>query len=98
MSTSGSKRTAEGATLRFLTKRRLVVLAAFILLAVVADVAGVFLYITSSAFKERARVYVIRQIEQNTGAAVTLNHLSINLRQQHFRLDGLVLRGLEPPG
>jgi len=92
---SGSKRSAEGATLRFLTKRR--ILAAFggLVIVLVTLIVVLASYLNSDAFGDRVRHYIVDGIEQQTGAKVTLRAFSWNYRQQRIRLDDLTLRGLE---
>src|SRR2546421_3911227 len=56
---------------------------------------GVVVYFNSPAFKEHAQQYIVREIEQRTGAAVTLRNLEWSFWHRRLRLDDLTLRGLE---
>ena len=56
---------------------------------------GVVVYFNSPAFKEHAQQYIVREIEQRTGAAVTLRNLDWSFWHRRLRLDDLTLRGLE---
>lgn len=58
--------------------------------------AGLFIYIDSAAFKEDARRFVVREIQNRTGAAVSLKRFDWSLRNRRFELTELILRGLEP--
>jgi len=79
-----------------LTKKRLILLLGFVVLAVLALVGGLFVYINSPAFDVQARRYILQQIEQQTGAEVTLKSFDWSFRRQTFLLEELTLRGLEP--
>src|SRR5436189_6096130 len=56
---------------------------------------GVVVYFNAPAFKEHAQQYIVREIEQRTGAAVTLRNLDWSFWHRRLRLDDLTLRGLE---
>src|SRR5262249_4045656 len=78
------------------TRRRVLAFFAVVILLLLVIVGGLVLYINSPVFEEQARRYIIRQIETNTGASVTLRHFEWSLSGQLFRLDDLVIRGLGP--
>src|SRR5262245_869156 len=61
-----------------------------------AMIGGIVAYLNSPAFDARARRYIVQEIEQRTGAKVTLDKLYWSLWQRRFRLENLTLRGLEP--
>jgi translocation and assembly module TamB len=61
-------------------------------------VGVLFVYISSPAFEEQARKYIIEEIRRRTGAEVSLGTFNANLWAQRFRLEDLTLRGLEPAG
>ena len=82
--------------MRFLTRRRVIALLSFIALAFLALVGGLVIYINSPSFEREARGYIVRQIEKQTGAEVTLDDFNWSLRRQRVHLGGLILRGLEP--
>jgi translocation and assembly module TamB len=84
--------------LRFLSKRRILLFLGTLALVIVALAAGLVLYLQSPAFEERARQYIVSEIERRTGAAVTLKTFQWNFWQERFRLEELTLRGLEPAG
>jgi translocation and assembly module TamB len=66
-------------------------------LLLLAAVGGLVVYINSSAFEEQARERIIREIEDRTGATVTLKSFKWTFWNQKFRLEDLTLHGLEPP-
>jgi translocation and assembly module TamB len=82
--------------LRFLTRRRILVAFAAVAIVIVATIAGLVAYIKSPAFDARARQYIVEEIERRTGAKVTLANFDWSFWEQRFRLEGLILRGLEP--
>ncbi len=82
--------------MRFLTRRRVLALLVAFVAVLIAIAGGLILYVNSAAFKEQARLYVIRQIETSTGASVTLGRLDWDLSRQRFQLNQLIFRGLEP--
>ena len=84
--------------MKFLSKKTLLIISGFIVLVVLAAVVGALVYVTSPEFKENARQYAIREIENRTGAHVTLTRLSWNLWSQRIQLLDLTLHGMEPPG
>jgi translocation and assembly module TamB len=79
-----------------LTRRRVIALLSFIALAFLALAGGLVIYINSPSFEREARGYIVRQIERQTGAEVTLDEFNWSLRRQRVHLGGLILRGLEP--
>ncbi len=81
---------------RFITRRRILAAIAILAIAIIAAIAGVVGYLNSPAFEARARSYIVAEIERRTGARVTLNRLTWNFWQRRFRLEDLILRGLEP--
>src|SRR5438045_1383732 len=93
---SGSRRSEEGAKLRFLNKRR--ILAAFggLIIAILAALSVLAAYLNSAAFNGRARDYIVNEIEQRSNAKVMLENFSWNFWRQRIRLDNLTLRGSEP--
>jgi uncharacterized protein involved in outer membrane biogenesis len=80
-----------------LNRRRLLALLSIIALIILAVIGGLFMYVNSTAFDQEARRYIIREIEQRTGATVTLGTFDWSFWNQRFRLEDLTLRGLEPP-
>src|SRR6266700_487041 len=94
----GSKRFAKGALLRFLNRRRILAVFGALVIAGLA-VAGILAaYMHSAAFGERIHHYIVSEIEQRTGATVTLKSFSWDFWQRRIRLDDLTLRGLEAAG
>jgi translocation and assembly module TamB len=82
--------------LRFLSRRRILLLAG-VVTVLVAALAGVLVgYVTSVAFKARVRQYIVDEIQRRTGATVTLRNLDWDFWHERVRLDDLTLRGLEP--
>ncbi len=84
--------------MRFLSKRRVLILLGATILVVLALIGGAAAYLHSQAFNEQARRYIIREIERRTGATAVLNAFEWSFWTQRFRLDELTLRGLEPAG
>src|SRR5262245_30224947 len=93
----GSKPCAEGATLRFLNRRRIIAVFAFVAIIIGAAIAAVVVYVNSPAFEARARRSIIEEIERRTGAKVTLGDFYWSFWQRRFRLQDLILHGLEGP-
>ena len=81
---------------RFLSRRKLLLAFAILALAGVSTIAGAFLFLNSSAFNERVRQSVVRGIEAQTGATVSLAKIHWNLRQRRLVLEDLTIRGIEP--
>src|SRR5208282_2267763 len=52
-------------------------------------------YVKSPQFNERARLYVVEQIEHASGGRVELQRLSWNWHRLGFEMDGLVIHGTE---
>src|SRR5262245_6903541 len=94
----GSKRSGEGARLRFLNRRIIILLLLVVVIAIVATIGGVIVYLKSPAFEARVRRTVIEEIEKRTGAKITLNSFSWSLWQRRIRFEDLILRGTEPAG
>jgi len=67
-----------------------------IAIVILAAIGGLVVYISSPAFEEQVRRFIVREIERRTGTMVTLNRFDLNLWHQRFRLEDLTLRGLEP--
>ncbi len=82
--------------MRFLNKRRLLALIGIAALFTLALIGAVIFYLNSPAFEEQARKYIVREIERRTATTVSLKHFDVNIWRQHFRLDDLTVRGLEP--
>ena len=82
--------------MRFLNKRWLLALLSVLALCVLALVGGLVVYVNSPAFGEKARRYVVREVERRTGGEASLRKFNWNFWQQRFRLQDLTLRGLEP--
>jgi translocation and assembly module TamB len=61
-----------------------------------AAIRGLVSYLESPAFGERARNYIIQEIERRSGAQVTLRDFDWSFWQRRIRLEDLVLRGSEP--
>ena len=93
----GSKPCAEGAVLRFLNRRRIIAALGIVVILIVAAMAGVIAYLNSPAFEARARRAIIEEIQRRTGATVTLGDFYWSFWERRFRLQDLVLRGLEGP-
>jgi translocation and assembly module TamB len=55
-------------------------------------------YVESPQFNERARQYVVQQIERASGGRVELQRLAWNWRRLEFELDGLTIHGTEAAG
>ena len=82
--------------LRFLSKHRIKVFAGITALLLLVLLGGLVVYINSDGFREQARLYIVRTLEERTGGQVVLDRFTWNLWQQRFRLEGLTIRGLEP--
>src|SRR5215510_14241848 len=93
----GLKLCAEGAILRFLSRRRIIATLAVVAVVLGAAIAAMIAYIKSPAFEARARQSIIEEIERRTGAKVTLGDFYWSFWERRFRLQDLVLRGLEDP-
>src|SRR5437868_11193997 len=93
---SGSKPFAEGAILRFFNRRRILGVFAGLVLAFLAIAGVIVAYLNSVDFSERARDYVVNEIEQRIGAKATLRDFSWSFWQQRIQMQDLTLRGLEP--
>src|SRR5512138_2824663 len=93
----GSKPCAEGAVLRFLNRRRIIAALGIVVILIVAAMAGVIAYLNSPAFEARARRAIIEEIQRRTGATVTLGDFYWSFWERRFRLQDLILRGLESP-
>jgi translocation and assembly module TamB len=83
--------------LRLLSRRRVAVFFSLVAVVLLALIGGILVYINSPAFEEKARQYIVREIEKRTGAQVSLARFEANFREQRFRLRDLNLRGLESP-
>src|SRR5215469_12236715 len=93
---SGWKRFAQGAILRFLNRRRILIAAGATLIAFLALIAVIAAYLGSAAFHLLVRQYIAEQIAGRTGAQVTLADFHWSFLHEAFILEGLTLRGLEP--
>lgn len=82
--------------MKYLTSRRILLLLGVVVLAVGAGIGALVLYLNSPAFKTRAHDTIVRELEQRTGATVTLNNFDWSFGHQRFRIDGLTLHGFEP--
>jgi translocation and assembly module TamB len=94
----GSKRFAGEAILRFFNRRRILGLLSGIVIAMLVLAGAVVLYFRSSAFNERASRYIVQEIQQRTGANVSLKNFGWSFWRQRLWFDDLILRGLEPSG
>jgi len=83
--------------LRFLNRRRIIAVLAFVAIVIGAAIAAVVVYLNSPAFEARARRSIIEEIERRTGAKVTLGDFYWSFWERRFRLQDLILRGLEGP-
>src|SRR5438552_3213997 len=92
----GSKLSVEGAILRFLSRRRILAALSFIVIAILALIGSGIGYLKSPAFDAKARRYVEQEIQDRTGARVTLNDFGWSFWSRRIRLEDLTLRGLEP--
>src|SRR5262245_30562813 len=93
----GSKPCAEGAVLKFLNRRRVIAAFGVVVLAIIAAIAGVIAYVNSAAFEARAHRAIIDEIQRRTGATVTLGDFHWSFWERRFRLQDLILHGLEGP-
>ena len=82
--------------MRLLTRRRVFAALAIVVILIVAGIGGVMIYLDSPAFEERARRFIVQEIERTTGTKVTLGRFAWSFWQQRVRLENLTLRGLEP--
>jgi len=82
--------------LRFLTRRRVIAALSIIALVILVLAAGALIFINSPGFEAEARRYIVREIARRTGAGVSLEGFSWNPWKQHFTLDNLTIRGVEP--
>src|SRR5499426_534149 len=83
--------------LRFFNRRRIIAAVGIVVLIIVAAIAGAIAYINSRAFQARARRSIIEEIQRRTGAKVTLRDFYWSFWERRFRLEDLVLHGLEGP-
>lgn len=65
-------------------------------LLAIAAIAGAALYVNSSAFHERARTFIVEQIEKQTGASASLARVDWSVWNQRAILQDLTVRGTEP--
>ena len=93
----GYKPYAEGAILRFFNRRRIIAAVGIVAVVIVAVIAGAIAYVNSDAFQARARRSIIEEIQRRTGAKVTLRDFYWSFWERRFRLEDLVLHGLEGP-
>lgn len=82
--------------LRFLTRRRVFVGLAAIVVAFLALAGMIAAYLRSDAIRLRARQYIVEQIQRKTGTTVRLGDVQWSLLKQNVILDDLLIRGLEP--
>jgi translocation and assembly module TamB len=64
-------------------------------LALVLAVLGVARYVESAPFHERARLFVVAQVERATGGRVELQSVGWNLARLQFEILGLTIHGKE---
>jgi len=83
--------------LRFFSRRRIIASLGIAVLVIVAAIAGAIAYVNSRAFEARARRSIIDEIQRRTGATVTLRDFHWSFWERRFRLEDLVLHGLEGP-
>jgi translocation and assembly module TamB len=81
---------------RFLNKRNLLIAAGLLVVVSASTLAGILLYLNSSAFNDRVRQSIILEIEGQTGATVSLATVRWDLRQGRLVLEDLTVRGTEP--
>ena len=81
--------------MRYLTSRRILIFLGISVVALTVAAGAFLAYLESDAFKTRARQYIVEQLEQRTGATITLKSFDWSPWHQRFRLDGLTLHGLE---
>src|SRR5215475_15236860 len=83
--------------LRFFSRRRIIASLGIAVLVIVAAIAEAIAYVNSKTFKTRAHRSIIEEIQRRTGAKVTLGNFYWSFWERRFRLDNLVLHGLEGP-
>src|SRR5262245_18312381 len=83
--------------LRFFSRRRIIASLGIAVLVIVTAIAGAIAYVNSRAFEARARRSIIDEIQRRTGATVTLRDFHWSFWERRFRLEDLVLHGLEGP-
>jgi uncharacterized protein involved in outer membrane biogenesis len=67
-----------------------------IFLIAISAITGLLVYISSPGFKETARQYALRAIEDETGGTATLGRLYWNLWTQRVSLLDITVHGTEP--
>ena len=83
--------------MRFLNRRRIQAALGILTILVLSLVAAFDVYLRSPAFEARVRKSVIQQLEQTTGASVSLKNFTWSFWERRIRIDDLTLRGSEPP-
>ncbi len=82
--------------MKVFTKKTLLISACVIVLIAMSAITGLLVYISSPGFKETARQYALRAIEDETGGRATLGRLYWNLWTQRVSLLDVTVRGTEP--
>jgi len=82
--------------LKVFTKKILLISACVIAVIAISAITGVLVYISSPEFKDTARQYALRSIEDETGGTATLGRLYWNLWTQRVSLFDITVRGMEP--
>lgn len=86
----------QGETLKFFTRKTLLIAVCMVAVIAISAITGMVIYISSPGFKETARQYVQRAIENETGGRVTLGRLHWNWWTQRVSVLDLTVRGTEP--
>jgi translocation and assembly module TamB len=82
--------------LKFFNKKTLLLVFGFAVLLVIGVAGGALIYISSPAFKEKARLYAVAELERDTGGRVTLGRLYWNLWTRRVSILDLTIHGMEP--
>jgi translocation and assembly module TamB len=82
--------------LKISTKKILLISACVIVVVAISAIAGLMVYVSSPAFKETARQYALRAIEDETGGSATLGRLNWNWWTQRVSLFDITVHGTEP--
>ena len=78
------------------TKKILLISACVIVVIAISAITGLIVYVSSPSFKETARQYALRAIEEETGGTATLGRLYWNLWTQRVSLFDITVHGTEP--
>jgi translocation and assembly module TamB len=82
--------------LKFFSRRLVIATLSALLIAFLAVIGMIVVYLRSAAFHLRARQYIVEQIARKTGAVATLGDFNWSFLHRSIILDDLTLRGLEP--